>query len=219
MDSTVVFENTPKATVDSFLDELSFEFTDAPYGLLEHYIRRVVMDMCERANILRRVAHIYTQSNIHNYLLEPPDDVHVIAVMSVALGHHVFVPAKFARTNVPVWECDCSCLGHGMNFIHCNGAEINFTHPHSGDDWVVNMSVKPKPDACEFDTSLLYDYAPTVIDGVRAELYGQSDKPWSSVQRAALAEQAYKSGCATIAVDRMLNGQRGTFRAKRGRAF
>lgn len=219
MDSTVVFENTPKTELTSFLDELTFEFTDAPYGMLEHYIRRVVLDMCERTNMLRRTATIRTRSNIHNYLLEPPDDVQVIAIISVALGKHIFVPAKYARTNVAVWECDCSCLGHHMNFIHCNGPEINFSHPHSGDEWVVNMSVKPRADACEFDSALVSNYASTVIDGVRAELYGQSDKPWSSVQRAALAEQAYKSGCATIAVDKMLNGQRGSFRAKRGRAF
>lgn len=219
MDSTVVFENTPKADITSFLDELSFEFTDAPYGLLEHYIRRVVSDMCDRANIMRRTAHIHTQSNVRNYLLEPPDDTIVVAVMSLALGSHIFVPHKTVRTNVPVWECDCSCLGRGVNFVHCNGAEIVFSRPHTGDDWIVNMSVKPRYDGCDFDASILNSYASVLIDGVRAELYAQSDKPWSSLQRATLAEAAYKRGCATIAVDRMLNGQRGTLRAKRGRAF
>lgn len=219
MDSTVVFDNTPKVAIADFLDELSFEFTDAPYGLLEHCIRRVVMDMCDRANIMRRTAHIYTQAGVHNYLLEPPDDTVVVAIMSVALGSHVFVPAKFSRTNVPVWETDCSCLGCHKNFIHCNGGEINFSHPHSGDDWIINMSVKPRYDACDLDADILTSHASVLIDGVRAELYAQSDKPWSSLQRATLAQTAYKRGCATIAVDKMLNGQRGTIRANKGRIF
>lgn len=219
MDSTVVFENTPKVPIDSFLDELSFEFTDAPYGLLEHYVKRTVQRMCERANVMRRTAVIHTQGNVHNYLLEPPDDTVVIAVMSIALAGHKFIPPKFARTNVAVWDCDCcACLGR-PNMIHVEGHEILFSHPHSCDEWVVNMSVKPTLDACEVDEAFATDYAPIVIDGVRAALYAVNDKPWSSANKAQYYEASFASECATASVERMLGHQRGSFRAKRQRAF
>ena len=40
--ANVVFENTPKLPLDEFIDALAFEFTDAPYGLLEESLKRSI---------------------------------------------------------------------------------------------------------------------------------------------------------------------------------
>ena len=84
--ANVVFENTPKLPLDEFIDALAFEFTDAPYGLLEDSLKRSISRIAERTNLLRRTVFLTTESGVHNYLLEPPDCMDVIAICPYASG-------------------------------------------------------------------------------------------------------------------------------------
>lgn len=212
--NNVVFENTPKVSVSEFIDELAYEFTDAPYGLLEHCVKRVVSRICEHTNVLRRRVKLHTQCNVHNYILEAPDCMDVIAVMSICQCCGNALCSKLVRVTSPVCELHC----FGPNTVHIEHNEIVFSAPSCA-TYIVEISVKPQHDACEVDSVLLVDHADTVVDGVRAMLCNMADKPWSSVQRAQASEQSFIRGCAAIAVDKLLGNQRGVMNVKRQRVF
>ena len=212
----VIFENTPKIPMDAFLDTLSYEFTDAPYGVLENCLKRTVCRMCERTNVLRRVLYIHTQENVHNYLLEPPDCMDVIALMSVGYCQTKFLCSELIRMNRRDLRHGCCCHG---NTVCVEGNEIIFSNPKNGDVYRVEISVKPGRDSCELDSILLDEYEETVLMGVKAMMFEMSDKPWSSIQRAQLCEQSFLRECAEVAVDVLNGGQRGAYKAKRQRAF
>lgn len=210
--ANIVFENTPKVPISEFLDELAYEFTDAPYGLLEHCLKRVVCRICEQTNILRRTVFLETQCNVHNYILEPPDCMEVIAIMSICYCKSKFLHGPLYRLTSPV--CTCCCFG---NTVHVDRGEIVFSAPKSGTTFRIELSVKPTHDACEIDSILLNDHADLVVQGVRAMMFSMVDKPWSSLQRSQIEEQAFKLACAEAAVDTMLGQQRGVMRVKKQR--
>ena len=222
MPSTIVFENTPKVPIDELLHELEYEFTDAPHDLIAHMALRTIARLCEQTNVLRRTAKITTYSNVENYLLEPPDCMDVIAVMSITEIKNNYCSGPVVRVNAPVFSCCC-----GDNNIYVNKNEIVFSNPSNCAEYLVNMSVKPTRNTCEVDEELLTDYLDAVISGTRATLLNMTDKPWSTsskspalpMQKAQAAEKEFMLACGSIAVETMLGKQRGAFRAKRQRAF
>lgn len=214
--ANIVFENTPKVPVSDFLDILSYEFTDAPYGLLENCLKRTVARIAERTNIMRRTVYLTTQCNIHNYLLEPPDCMEVIAIMSICYWKSKFIHGPLYRLTSP--RCACGCC-FGDNEVYVDKGEIVFTAPQSGATFRIELSVKPTKDSCELDSILLTDHEELVLDGVRSLLFAMVDKPWSSVQRAQASEQAFLRGCAEAAVDTLVGNQRGVLKAKHTRIF
>lgn len=212
--ANIVFENTPKVPFDVFYDDLSYEFTDAPYGLLENCVKRTVTRIAERTNMLRRTVFLTTECNVHNYLLEPPDCMDVIAIMSICYCQSKFLHGPLYRLTSPT--CTCCCFDNNVSVDH---GEIVFSAPKSGTTFKIVMSVKPRRDSCEVDSILEEEHHELVLDGVRSILFAMADKPWSSVQRAQLSEQSFLHGCAEAAVDTMLGNQRGVMRVKRGRVF
>ena len=212
--ANIVFENTPKVPVSDLIDDLAYEFTDAPWELLEQCVKRVITRICERTNVLRRTVYLTTECNVHNYLLEPPDCMEVIAIMSICYCRSKFLHGPLYRLTSPT--CTCCCFDNNVSVDH---GEIVFSAPKSGTTFRLELSVKPTKEACEVDSILLLDHRELIIDGVRSMLCTMVDKPWSSVQRAAASEQAFLRGCAEASVDTMLGGQRGVMRVHRGRVF
>ena len=212
--ANVVFENTPKLPLDEFIDALAFEFTDAPYGLLEDSLKRSISRIAERTNLLRRTVFLTTESGVHNYLLEPPDCMDVIAIMSICEWHGNTMHGPLHRLTAP--QCSCCCSD---NTVYVDRGEIVFSAPKSGTTYRIEISVKPTHDTCEFDSALLNNHEELVLIGARALLYALPDKPWSSLQRAQAYEISLLRGCAEAAVDRMLGNQRGALKAKHTRIF
>jgi len=215
METNIVYEATPKTSIDEFVADLEYEFTDAPHDLLVHNVQRVVAQMCEQSNILRRVAYIHTQECVPNYIIEAPDCMQLIALMSICYCHSRYMHSPLIRlTGSP---CDVCCCRD--NNVHIEGNELVFSSPKDCDVFRIEMSVKPTYQTCELDTNLLTDYYETICLGVRSLMYDMLDKPWSSVQRAALTKQEFYRACSDDAVRTMLHHQRGALRVRRLRAF
>lgn len=215
--ANIVFENTPKVPLSEFLDILAYEFTDASYGLLENCLKRTITRIAERSNIMRRTVFLTTQCGVHNYLLEPPDCMEVIAIMSICYWKSMYMQGPLYRLTSP--NCTrgcCFCFG---NTVYVDKGEIVFSAPQSGTTFRIELSVKPTKDSCDLDKILLDDHEELVLDGVRSLLFAMVDKPWSSMQRAQASEQAFLRGCAEAAVDTMLGNQRGVMKAKHTRIF
>lgn len=221
MPQQIVYEQTPKKDISELLDELQFEFTDAPSELLLHYLQRTVRDFCDRTNAVQRTVRIYPQAGVHNYLIEPADDVDFIAILSVQCTQCRYGNRAVRRVIAPV--CD---LFTDYDTVHVNNNELIFSHPRFGDCWNVIISVMPRLQDMEVDAVLVDRYAPAIIDGVRAELYALQDKPWSSLQRAQsslqraqLCRAQYIQKCCTYSIDGLTEHQRGAIKARGPRAF
>lgn len=213
--SEVLYEAVEKVPIGEFLPELEFEFTDAPAAMLEHYVVRTVMRMCDRSNVLRRAIRITPQRHAHNYRLEPIDDVDFHAVMAVGIERSCFCAPRLIRVTGPAMRCQCT----PYSYAYVDHNEIVFTDPRPGDVYRVDISVRPRHNACEIDRVVYDNYMPVLVEGVRAALCSMADKPWSSWERSQLAERNFIQGCCGIALDTMMGRQRGALRIKPPRAL
>jgi hypothetical protein len=214
MSQHIVYEQVTKKDFSDILDELQFEFTDAPADLLLHYAQRVIRDFCDRTNALRRTVHIYPQMGVHNYLIEPSDDVDFIAMLSVQCTRCRYGMGVVRRVIGNV--CD---ILTDYDTIHIKDNELIFSHPRTGDSWDIIISVMPTLKDMDVDAVLIDRYSETIVNGVKARLYEQSDKPWTSLQRAQLSRATYLQQCGVISLDLLTEHQRGAIKARGPRAF
>lgn len=215
--SDTQYELARKVSVKDLLPLLTYEFPDAPDGMLEYVALRKVIEFCRRTNALRRVTDIITQPCVLNYRLEPPDsaDTDLVAVMRMAHLPTRWCAPEYSRVTVHNGRRCCMCQGF-VSYVE--GNELIFMPPPKGKSvFRVEISVCPKPDSCDVDASLL-DFEHTLLDGIRAELFAQPNKPWSSAARSQTCEVAYRQGCADASVEVMAHHQRGSFTRHR-RAF
>ena len=219
MDSNIVFELTPKRPLEDFLPDLEMEFPDLPADFLTYQLLQSVIRLCQRANVLRRTAVIKTVPRAMNYVLEPPDCMTVIAVMSVdeLCGDHVrrvFTADPKPRCNCPItldsWFC------HGDDFVTIEGNEIIFS-ARSCNSYKVNMSVQPK-EVCDVDSVLYERYKDAVLLGARLALYSMKSRDWAAdATTLTMLEKKYRDAVSSAALDALTNKQRGVVLMKHPR--
>lgn len=214
LSTTVTFEAYPKVSIQEFIPELAFEFTDMPEDAFSHFILKAINKLARDGNVLRRTAIIKTQHCVESYLLEPLDCMDIVAIMSVCktTGGCGFYPV----TRLTMEPCQLP-WGAYTWFEYPN--VIHFSPVGHHDTYKVTMSVAPTYDACEVDEILLTRYLSVILDGAKSDLYNMASKPWSSQQRAADCERRFLLGIRQAAIDTMAGYQRGGIRAKRMRVL
>ncbi|MBQ3569532.1 MAG: hypothetical protein IJA20_02540 [Methanocorpusculum sp.] len=209
----IVYEAYPKVSVQEFIPELSFEFTDMPENAFAHFILKAINNIARRGNVLRRTATIHTQDCVDNYRLEPQDCMDIVAVMGICKRDNCGCSPITRLTGQPCClPCGSFSWFEKPNIIHISDARC-------GNCYDVKFSVAPTYDACEVDEILLTQYYDLVMDGVRADLYGMGNKPWSSLQRLEYHKQQFDKGIRKAAIETLTGGQRGALKARRPRMF
>lgn len=205
-----------KVSLQEFLPELEFEYTDAPQDLLSAMVLRAIQRLCLGANVLRRTTRVHLHPPATHYKLKPIDDTKLIAVMAICVEQGLCCCTRqLIRVNGPT--CSCSCCG--QQFAHVDGDELVVERPQPCEVLRVELSVQPGLDACEVDRVLLDEHYQTIVTGVRAIMCAMVDKPWSSWERSRQAETLFRQGIAEAAVWTLTGRQRGAFRASIPRAF
>lgn len=211
-DSAVVFDPYEKVNInETFVPEIAYEFDNDKLSIdaIPHYILRSINRLARVGNVLRRQALICTQTCVDNYILDPPDCMDIVNVMSVCqiCGCRCGKPLRLTH------EPCCFPCGTATWFERPN--TIFFRPTGCGTQYKVEMSVAPPMDACEVDKILYVAYYDVVVNGVKSMMYAMADRPWSSVNRATEYRELYENGIRAAAMDTLLGGQRGALRAKR----
>ena len=207
----VVFDKYEKVSIREFEAELLYDFTELPSDAVAHYVLRAINTIATKGNILRRTALIHTQDCVENYILEPPDCMDIVAVMSICQICGSRCGQVQRLTSEP---CRLSC-GSVTWFDPPNIIYLN--KPRDRNTYKVVMSVAPTYETCEVDRILLTRHYDLVMSGAKYYLYMMPDKPWSSMDRAASSRELFERGISAAAVDTMMGGQRGVLTVKRPR--
>lgn len=214
MSEYVAYAPHAKVPIDSLLDDLLFDLQELPYDTAVHFIRRAAIRMAREGNILRRTAVISTQSCVDNYLLEPPDCVDIVAIMSVKNVRGSLCSAVTRLTQAPGrLPCGAFSWWTPPNEVHFTQVGCNYAYE-------VGFSVAPRRDACELDASFADKHYELLLVGARAMAYDLDDKPWTNRQRAEDYNTRFELGIRGAAIETMMGGQRGAFaRPKRPRVL
>lgn len=209
LEPSVVFDPFDTVPLTAFTTELQFEFPDLVSEAMPHYIMKTIRRFAKITNALRRRIRIQAIHCVDRYLLEPPDCVDILAIMDM------------------MTEADCSCNGRvrihrfmqdPLNKNCCGMTSwwdqdgIIFLKGVGNSRLTAIVSVAPRLDACEVDRIILDKYFDVIMAGVKSQIMGMPQKPWSSVERSRLYKQDFEAEMRAITVDTLMNGQRGVFK-------
>lgn len=210
----IVYEPFKALPLSDFREELEFEFSNLPWQLFDHYLRRTAIDMAERAPVVRRRVYLDLIPNVTRYALSSPDGLPWIAILG----------AKFV---------DCCSGGDARRFFDspdtgcCSpdglwwDEQEQELHVHrcGGQALRVTMSVRPADDACELPEVYKSRLYSALVMGTRARIMLISGQPWTNLRLGAELLNEYRKLTAEQGVDASLNRQRGTIKMQFGRVM
>lgn len=211
----LVYDTQPKVALDEFIDDLRYDVPGVPQAAWKNYIRRAATHMANAGNILRRKATITAECDVHNYRLEPPDCMDVVAILSVRNTCGSSCTGEIMRLTQEPGGGPCGC-GTVSWFEEPN--EIWFNQVQPGDVFEVIFSVAPTYDACELDGILRKgDYYETLLIGARALAYDVADQYWYDPNKSLLLQSRFEQRIRNLSLTSYLGKQRGMMRPRRRR--
>lgn len=209
-----VYNAVESVPIDDFLVELTYLYPDTPSGYLQFCVRRAIDRLCRVGNVLRRNVSITVQSCVENYKLFSPHCEDFVAIRNIRsmCGSCCGSITRFVKA-----PCYLPC-GTASWFEFPD--TIFFRPAQDGAEFDVELIVAPDKDACEIDR-YLFDYCYDIImNGAKSMLLSadsklRTDRLKSQEYRIDRSKaQEYKvyfeNGIRAAAVERMMNGQRGT---------
>lgn len=209
----IEYELHPQISFTELTVDLSFDLPDLAEDAAVHYLRRAAIQMCRSGDLMRRRAKIKTQDCVKNYLLEPVDEVDLVAILSVRNLNSCFSEETRRLTTEPV-RLPC-----GAYSWFSSPNEIHFSQSGPLDVYQVNFSVAPVRDACQVDVDFADRYYELMLVGARALAYGLGDKPWSSPARAREFQAQFEMGIRAAKAEMLMGRQRGRLRTQWGRVL
>jgi hypothetical protein len=210
----IEYELHPQTKLSELTVDLSFELPDLAEDAAVHLLRRAAIQMCRSGDLMRRQARIRIQPGVENYLLEPVDEVDLVAILSVGKRDDCFQPRLGGRlTGKPMGLSG----GAGCWFTPPN--EIHFINSFPPDVYQVNFSVAPLREACRVDQDFAGRYYELLLVGARALAYDLGDKPWSNAARAGQFRAQFEMGIRAAKAESLMGRQRGRLRSQWGRVL
>lgn len=187
----VVYTAYPQVSYEEFLPEVLLHIPEVTEEIAMHYIRQSCIDVCRRAKILQREIELELYPCVSDYLLDSPDCVDVMQVVSLRSG--VCAPRSYVVTD---------------NVLTFTPA------PTQADQVTVTLTVSPREDSCEVDAILFNKYKELVQSGALWRLYIIPRRPWSDQNAAALHRTMYDNMITSAGVDRVTRNQQGPYRVR-----
>ena len=166
--------------------------------------------MCRQGDLAVATQEIHTQPWVENYLLEPPEDSSVWAILAV---RPVVVPGTLNVETVRRYrDPPEGAFASGVSFWFEPPATVWLRRAPCGPltgVYEVDFSTVPNPDACAIDPALAVDNYETLINGARWLIHEVSGKPWSSPELAGLYRMKFLSGVQAAKGFELTGRQRG----------
>ena len=216
MQTAVVFEPHKEVTLEKFLPELRFEFTDLPDPLFKWAIIRAARDMARDGNIIRRNAVVDAAPGVSRYPLRSPDGLEVCGILGIkkasCLGH-----APVGRTFDP--PDDAMPCGRELAWYDDVDGVLHLPLACPPERYFLFLSVMPADDACTLPEAYYREHIDVLMTGAKARIMRISGKPWTNLQMADAYERHFHEGVAAAAVDAHTHLMRGAVRMNFGRTL
>lgn len=177
----VVFEAFKSKPVNSFFEELRFEFPNLPEPLFQYYLVKTARHLASEGALIRRRAVIHADQCVTRYRLESPDGAEINSILAMyavpcgaCCGHQVI------RSFTPP-EGAC-CCGREIAWYDDIERVLHIHSPYTFGKYFVSLSVIPSRNACELPAELYDDYLETLLLGTKANILLIQGRPWTNLQ-------------------------------------
>lgn len=176
---------------DELIDEIQFEIPEAPYDSIAHYLRRAVIDFCEKSH--------YWQ-----------EDIGPIRVTSASIEYDLPVSRTFAV--VSVLEVSFADTTEQKELVRCQTDDVQYRYWQSTPfsisfypldelnetDVSVIAALKPEiyNNTFKFSENILRDFRDAIVAGAKALLYKTPRKPWTDAGQFQMNDGLFESKAA-----------------------
>jgi hypothetical protein len=208
-----VYEEHPTVSMYDLTVDLEYEFPGLSKDAIVHYLRRAADAACRNSDLDMRVLEFETEPGVDSYLLEPPDEAELVAILDV-----VCLEGADASRIVRRYSGRPERAG-GLGVWYTSGDRVlHFSEaPRAWSLYKAEFSVCPAPDACEISARFKGAYYDLLLLGARARIYGLPGRPWFSPDLASVNAARFQKACQHAKVENLLGGQRGRFRVRHRR--
>lgn len=184
----------PHKTIDlpeGLINEIQFEITEAPYDSIVHFLRRSIIEFCEKSHYWREdIGPINVTEPTTEYDLPVSQRFTVVSVMAVF----------FFDQDKKITLFRCATDDVKYRFWQSTPFSIEF-FPH--EDLIeksisVIAALKPElqGDVFKFSENLLTDYRDAIVAGAKAALYKIPRKPWTDIGQVQINDDIFERNAA-----------------------
>jgi len=178
---------------DDMVDDVSVHLPGCPQPMIAHTIRKVVVDMCQRAKVwvsdFRPITLVPGQVN---YALQP---VETYAVCTDVVSGHVVIggaktelswePLEAVKRQFPSWPTGVNNTPQVMTWATL-GEVMLAPVPDVAGTLYLRGYLRPAPDATVWDSALYNEFSRVIFHGTLYELMLTPNRSWSDAKVAAL---------------------------------
>lgn len=217
-ETQIIYEPFETRSLDSFLEELRFEYPTLPVQLFQFYLLKAARNMSRQGNLIRRRAVINLEPCVTRYRLESPDGLEICGILrsynipSGCCGGHD------ARETFTLPQGLCPC---GREVVWYDDLEkvLHVKHANAPGRLLMELAVMPGQKACELPAVLYTDWLDTLLMGVRAYIMLIPARPWTNVQMGRAYMNEFEKRITAAAVETATHKMRGSVHMQFGRVM
>lgn len=217
-ETQIIYEPFETRPLDSFLEELRFEYPTLPVQLFQFYLLKAARSMSRQGNLIRRRAVINLEPCVTRYHLESPDGLEICGILRSYIIPSGCCGGHDARETFTLPQGLCPC---GREVVWYDDLEkvLHVKHANAPGRLLIELAVMPGQKACELPAVLYTDWLDTLLMGVRAYIMLIPARPWTNVQMGRAYMNEFEKRITAAAVETATHKMRGSVHMQFGRVM
>lgn len=217
-ETQIIYEPFETRPLDSFLEELRFEYPTLPVQLFQFYLLKAARSMSRQGNLIRRRAVINLEPCVTRYCLESPDGLEICGILRSYIIPSGCCGGHDARETFTLPQGLCPC---GREVVWYDDLEkvLHVKHANAPGRLLMELAVMPGQKACELPAVLYTDWLDTLLMGVRAYVMLIPARPWTNVQMGRAYMNEFEKRITAAAVETATHKMRGSVHMQFGRVM
>lgn len=217
-ETQIIYEPFETRPLDSFLEELRFEYPTLPVQLFQFYLLKAARSMSRQGNLIRRRAVINLELCVTRYRLESPDGLEICGILRSYIIPSGCCGGHDARETFTLPQGLCPC---GREVVWYDDLEkvLHVKHANAPGRLLMELAVMPGQKACELPAVLYTDWLDTLLMGVRAYIMLIPARPWTNVQMGRAYMNEFEKRITAAAVETATHKMRGSVHMQFGRVM
>ena len=217
-ETQIIYEPFKTRPLDSFLEELRFEYPTLPAQLFQFYLLKAARNMARQGNLIRRRAAVNLEPCITRFRLESPDGLEICGILRSYIIPCGCCGGHDARETFTLPQ---GCTPCGREIVWYDDLEkvLHVRHPNSPGRLLAELAVMPGQDACELPDVLYTDWLDTLLMGVRAYIMLIPARPWTNIQMGRAYMTEFEKRTSAAAMETATHKMRGSIHMQFGRVM
>lgn len=217
-ETQIIYEPFETRPLDSFLEELRFEYPTLPVQLFQFYLLKAARSMSRQGNLIRRRAVINLEPCVTRYRLESPDGLEICGILRSYIIPSGCCGGHDARETFTLPQGHRPC---GREVVWYDDLEkvLHVKHANAPGRLLMELAVMPGQKACELPAVLYTDWLDILLMGVRAYIMLIPARPWTNVQMGRAYMNEFEKRITAAAVETATHKMRGSVHMQFGRVM